>query len=176
MAADLTQQIAPSRSAAMPVVFGGGEPVSGLADMLQQFLEQSLSASPRKVRQAQRLNGRALVRAAEDEEVCVGITFAGDRIEISDVDATPSRDASITADFLTIAHLTSGQENPLLLLVQGKLKASFRLSQILFLLRLLQLMQLETSAARRQRYILIAGGIVAASLAVATYCHLRGLP
>ena len=99
MAADLTQQIAPSRSAAMPGVFGGGEPVSGLADMLQQFLEQSLSASPRKVRQAQRLNGRALVRAAEDEEVCVGITFAGDRIEISDVDATPSRDASITADF-----------------------------------------------------------------------------
>ena len=174
MAADLTQAAGGGVSD-FPVVLAG-DSASGLADMLQQFLEQSLSASPRKLRQARRLSGRALVRSAEDEEVCVGITFAGNRIEIRDVGATPNGDASITADFLTIAHLTSGQENPFRLLVRGKLRASFGLSQILFLLRLLQLMQLETSATRRQRQILIAGGVLAASLAVATYCHLRGLP
>ena len=51
----------------MPVMLAGGEEASGLADMLHQFIEQTLADSPRKVRQARRLAGHAVFRAAEDE-------------------------------------------------------------------------------------------------------------
>src|SRR5512140_1818820 len=102
----------------MPVQLVGGDNVSGLADMLHQFLEQTLAASPRKVRQARRLAGHAVFRAAEDEALCVGITFSGERIELRDGGTPCARDAMITADFLTIAHLTSGQESPFRLLAR----------------------------------------------------------
>lgn len=128
----------------MPVVLTGGEDVSGLADMLHQFIEQTLAASPRKVRQARRLAGHAVFRSAEDETLCVGITFAGERIELRDGGTPDAADAMITADFLTIAHLTSGQESPFRLLAQRKLKVRFSVFQIPFLLRMLRFMQIDT--------------------------------
>src|ERR1035437_7425482 len=132
--------------AAMPVELIGGEDVSGLADMLHQFIEQTLAASPRKVRHARRLAGHAVFRAAEDEALCVGITFAGERIELQDGGTPNAADAMITADFLTIAHLTSGQESPFRLLAQRKLKMRFSARQIPFLLRMLRFMQIERVA------------------------------
>jgi hypothetical protein len=143
----------------MPVVLVGGDEVSGLADMLHQFIEQTLAASPRKVRQARRLAGHAVFRAAEDEALCVGITFAGERIEVRDggapVTAEGTTAATISADFLTIAHLTSGQESPFQLLVQRKLKAHFSVRQVPFLLRMLRFMQIEpaTPSAKWMRWI-----------------------
>ena len=128
----------------MPVVLTGGEAVSGLADMLHQFIEQTLAASPRKVRQAQRLAGHAVFRSAEDEELCVGVTFTGERIELHDGGTPEAADAMITADFLTIAHLTSGQEGPLRLLAQRKLKVRFSVLQVPFLLGMLRFMQIDT--------------------------------
>ena len=109
----------------MPVILTAGEDASGLADMLQQFIEQTLADSPRKVRQARRLAGHAVFRAAEDEALCVGITFAGERIELQDCSTPAAADAMITADFLTIAHLTSGQESPFRLLAQRKMRVRF---------------------------------------------------
>lgn len=128
---------------AMPVVLRGEEPVSGLADMLHQFLEQTIAESPRKERLARRLSGQAVFRSAEDEELCVRITFGGNRIELQDA-ATPCvSDSIVTADFLTIAHLTSGQESPFRLLVQRKLRARFSISQIPFLIGMLRFMRIE---------------------------------
>jgi hypothetical protein len=132
----------------MPVILTGGEDVSGLADMLHQFIEQTLADSPRKVQQARRLAGHAVFRSAEDEELCVRITFAGDRIELRD-GGTPRRgEAMVTADFLTIAHLTSGQESPFRLLAQRKLRVRFPVLQLAFLLRLLRFMQIESAQPR----------------------------
>jgi len=136
----------------MPVVLVGGEAASGLADMLQQFIEQTLADSPRKVRQARRLSGHAVFRSAEDDDICVRIAFTGDRIELHDGGAPAAADASITADFLTIAHLTSGQENPFWLLARRKLKARFSPRQVPFLLGLLRFMQIERPAPVDQRH------------------------
>ena len=134
----------PAPSGVIPVQLVGGEAASGLADMLHQFIEQTLAASPRKVRQAQRLSGHAVFRSAEDEELCVRIAFAGDRIELRDGGTPDAADAMITADFLTIAHLTSGQEGPFRLLARRKLKVRFSVLQVPFLLGMLRFMQIDT--------------------------------
>jgi hypothetical protein len=151
----------------MPVELIGGEDVSGLADMLHQFIEQTLAASPRKVRQARRLAGHAVFRAAEDEALCVGITFAGERIELQDGRTPNAADAMITADFLTIAHLTSGQESPFRLLAQRKLKMRFSARQVPFLLGLLRFMQIESEARRAARLRWLWAGAAATAAAIA---------
>lgn len=136
---------------AVSVVVVDGDDASGLADMLRQFIEQALAESPRKVKQARALSGRAVFRSAEDQGVCVCITFARDQIELRDVEPERTAAPSVTADFLTIAHLAAGQQSPFRLLVQRKLKVRFRLSQIPFLLRVLRFMQIESEARRAVR-------------------------
>ncbi len=172
MGADL--RAAPS--GALPVSLIGSEPVSGLADMLHQFIEQTLADSPRKVRQAQRLAGRAIFRSAEDEQICVRITFAGDRIELLDGGTAAAADALITADFLTIAHLTAGRHSPFRLLAQRKLKVRFGVLQLPFLLGMLRFMQIE-SASRRLAWLRWAGPTVAvAAVAGAFYWYVATRP
>ena len=159
-------------NAAIPVILAGGEAASGLADMLHQFIEQTLADSPRKLRQARRLTGHAVFRAAEDEALCVGITFAGGRIELMDGGTPNAADAMITADFLSIAHLTSGQESPFRLLARRKLKVRFSVPQVPFLLGMLRFMQIESEARRATRLRwLWAGAVVAA--AAGTYWYVR---
>jgi hypothetical protein len=135
----------------IPVVLDGGEEPSGLAEILHQFLEQTLAASPRKVGQARRLSGAAVFRSTEDEDVAVRIRFAGDRIELRDGGSPDPRDPMITADFLTIAHLTSGQGNPFRLLAQRKLRARFSLVDVPFLLGVLRLMRTRPATQREER-------------------------
>lgn len=140
-----------------PVVLRGGETASGLADMLHQYLEQSLVELPGKVHQARRLAGAVHVRVVEDPALCVRIAFAPDGIEIADTtEATPS----ITGDFLTIAHLTAGQESPLALWWSRRLRASFRVAQLLFLVRVLWFMQTPGAERRLRRRALLGGALV----------------
>jgi ubiquinone biosynthesis protein UbiJ len=148
----------------MPVVLTGSEEASGLADMLQQFIEQTLADSPRKVQQARRLAGRAVFRSAEDEELCVGITFAGERIELHDGGTADAADAMITADFLTIAHLTSGQESPFRLLAQRKLKVRFSVLQVPFLLGMLRFMQIDSETTPARWLWPVAAAVVGAAI------------
>ena len=151
-------------SVAMPVVLTGGEEASGLADMLHQFIEQTLAASPRKVQQARRLAGHAVFRSAEDEALCVGITFAGEHIELHDRGTPEAADAMITADFLTIAHLTSGQESPLRLLAQRKLKVRFSVLQVPFLLGMLRFMQIDAGPMPRRWLWPVAAAVVGGAI------------
>ena len=155
----------------MPVVLTGAAPPSGLADMLQQFIEQTLAASPRKVQHARRLSGRAVFRSAEDEDLCVRITFAGDRIELEDGSESDAGDPSVTADFLTIAHLTSGQNTPVRLLAQRKLKVRLSLLQVPFLWGMLRFMQIESDARRRAwaRWAVPAAAVAGAAAAAYWY-------
>lgn len=122
---------------------------SGLADMLHQFLEQSLADSPSKCRQAERLRGRVVFTAAEDESIRVCIVFSGNLIEVFDAKDDSLSAPSITADFLSVAHLTSGQESPLALLRQRKLKLDFSWHQLPFLLGTLSFMKLPAERSRR---------------------------
>ncbi len=158
-------------SGVIPVVLSGSEPASGLAEMLQQFIEQTLT-EPRKERLARRLSGHVVFRPAEDEALCVCIRFAGDHIELRDLAAADSADTSITADFLTIAHLTSGRVNLFRLLVQRKLKVRFSVLRTPFLFRMLRFMQSESESRRaiRTRWALAAAASAAAAAAV--YCYL----
>ena len=129
---------------------GGEEEASGLAHMLHQFFEQTLGDSPEKRRLARKLRGDAIFRAAEDETIGVRIRFHGDCIELSDADEEdPAGTATVTADFLTIAHLTSGQESPYLLLARRKLRAHFRPGEVAFLLRMLSFMRIADGGASR---------------------------
>jgi hypothetical protein len=133
---------------AMAVVLNGHRKPSGLAEMLRQFIEQTLAESPRKVRQARRLSGQAVFRAAEAEDVFVRIRFAGDRIELDDGGVLDPRDTLVTADFLSIAHLTSGQEGPFGLLARRRLRARFSPSQLPFLLGLVRFMRIDGTRRR----------------------------
>ncbi len=169
--AKITKEAAAST---IPVVLHGGEQASGLADMLRQFLEQTIAESPRKARLARRLSGAAVFRSAEDEALCVRITFDGNRIALEDAAIPRPSDSVVTADFLTIAHLTSGQETPLRLFVQRKLRAQFSVSQIPFLVGMLRFMRIE-----RQRHaaswVRWAGPIAVTALAaVSLYWYAMG--
>lgn len=139
---------AAATAAALPVVLVGSGAPSGLAEMLQQFLEQTLADSPRKLRQARRLAGELSFRAAEDEQVCVRIRFAGDRIELRDGGTAQAAGPRITADFLCIAHLTTGREGPFRLLARRKLAVRFSPLQLPFLLAALRLMRIEPEGRR----------------------------
>jgi hypothetical protein len=165
VATDLTAPAGAPRGTDLPVIGGGGD-ASGLADMLQQFIEQTLADSPRKLQRARALRGRALFCSAEDESVRVCIDFAGDHIEVRDVLDEPTHVPTVTADFLTVAHLTSGQESPFALLARRKLTARCSAGQALFLLRMLRFLQLE-SAARRTEWL---QRICWAALALAAAC------
>jgi hypothetical protein len=161
------EQAAPD---AIPVVLEDGEEASGLAHMLHQFIEQTLDESPSKLQRARALSGQAVFCAAEDEEISVRIVFGGDRIELHDgAGAVPPGVASVTADFLTIAHLTSGQESPFALLVGRKLRARFRLRQLPFLLRMLEFMKSadpDRAAVVRRRLLWLAAGVAIGAAAL----------
>lgn len=136
--------------------------------MLHQFIEQTLAESPRKLRQARRLRGHAVFRAAEDRDLCVGITFTGERIELHDRRPPAATDPMVTADFLTIAHLTSGQESPFALLARRKLQMQFSARQVPFLLRMLRFMQIQ-EAASRARWVWPVAAATAAGAVVYWY-------
>jgi len=153
---------------AIPVILEDGEEASGLAHMLHQLIEQTLEEGPSKRRRARSLSGQAVFCAAEDEEISVRIVFGGDRIELHDgAGAVPPGVASVTADFLTIAHLTSGRESPFALLARRKLRARFRLRELPFLLQMLEFMKSEdpdgAAAGRRRLWWLAAGVAIGAA-------------
>jgi len=146
---DLTVGASEAIDAAYPVTLLDGEQASGLADMLHQFLSQNLEEWPKKVRQARRLDGTLMFRSAEDTDICVRITFFGDKIEIEDDEGEVRGEPSITSDFLSTAHLTTGEESPFGLLLKRKIRVRFRFRHIWFLLRVLRFMQIPAEAGRR---------------------------
>ncbi|MBI4957369.1 MAG: hypothetical protein HY908_35495 [Myxococcales bacterium] len=162
MAADLTR-------ASCAVVLRDEATASGLADMLHQFLAQTVASSPGKARLACRLRGALLFRAAEDELLTVSIAFSGAGIEVGDAPGPDPSLPMLTADFLTTAHLTTGEERPLGLLVRRRMRVRFRLGQALFLWRVLGLLRIapEGAPARaRWRWALAVGLLALAALAV----------
>jgi hypothetical protein len=171
----LTAAFSRGRSGSRPcriAVKSSSKSASGLADMLHQFIEQTLSDSATKQRLARRLAGETVFRAAEDPDVAVRIVFAGDCIQLRDETAGEVRDAPwVTADFLSIAHLTSGKESPFSLLVRRKLRARLAPADLPFLLGMLRFMRIrpEGRGPARLRGVLVATGAAASVAALIWY-------
>lgn len=113
---------------------------SGLASIVQQFLEQQLADSTRRRVRASRLRGR-LGLTATDYDASVTVDFRGDEIAISDGRAGPL-DATIAGTYQSLTRLLQGRSNPLIEHLRGHLKVSSRLGNLFFPFRVHRLMKL----------------------------------
>jgi SCP-2 sterol transfer family len=145
---------------------------SGLANIVQQFLEQNLEESEQRRRRARRLRGRIAMTAA-DHEITVTLDFRGDEIVIWDGAQEPLQ-ASIAGPYSALVKLLQGEGNPLLEHLRGQLRVRSGLRHPFFPLRVHGLMKLSPQARGREkpRGYLLAAGLVAA-MAAAVFLLLR---
>ena len=145
---------------------------SGLANIVQQFLEQSLDESESRRRRARRLRGRVAMTAA-DHEMTVTLDFRGEEIVVWDGEQEPLQ-ASIAGPHRALVGLLQGEGNPLLEHLKGRLRVRSSLRKPFFPLQVHSLMKLspEERDQRRTRSYLLAGGVVAV-MAVAVFLLLR---
>jgi hypothetical protein len=115
---------------------------SGLARIVQQYLEQDLAEFEKKRRRAVRLRGRVAMTAS-DHETSVTLDFRGDEILIFDGERAPL-DASIAGPQRALVRLLQGETHPLLEHLRGRLRVRSRPRRLFFPLRLHRLMKLET--------------------------------
>ena len=113
---------------------------SGLASIVQQFLEQQLADSTHRRRRASRLRGR-LGLTATDYDTSVTVDFRGDEIEISDGSIGPL-DATIAGPYQSLTKLLQGRSNPLIEHLRGRLKVTSRMRDPFFPFRVHRLMKL----------------------------------
>jgi hypothetical protein len=145
---------------------------SGLANIVQQFVEQSLDESESRRKRAHKLRGRVAMTAA-DHEVTVTLDFRGDEIVIFDGAQEPLQ-ASIAGPHRSLVGLLQGEGNPLVEHLRGRLRVRSSLRKPFFPLQVHNLMKLspEERGPRRARSYLLAGGVVVVT-AVALFLLLR---
>jgi hypothetical protein len=145
---------------------------SGLANIVQQFLEQSLDESESRRRRARRLRGRVAMTAA-DHEVTVTLDFRGEEIVIFDGAQEPL-EASIAGPHRALVGLLQGEGNPLMEHLRGRLRVRSSLRKPFFPLQVHNLVKLspEGRGSRRTGSYLLAGGVVAV-MAAALFFFLR---
>jgi hypothetical protein len=157
---------------AVPVRLAGGAD-SGLASIVQQYLEQDLAEFADKRRLAGRLRGRLAMTAA-DYETTVTVEFRGGEIVIWDGEHPPL-DASIVGPYRGLTRLLQGQANPLVEHLRGRLRVRSTLRRPFFPLHVHNLMKLPPEeGARRPAWALAAAGALAVGGAVALALWLNG--
>jgi hypothetical protein len=140
---------------------------SGLANIVHQFLEQDLAEFEHKRRRAARLRGRVAL-CASDHETAVTLEFKGDEILVWDGERPPL-DASIAGPHQALVGLLQGQGNPLLEHWRGRLRVRSSLRKPFFPLQVHDLMKLppeERGRRKARSYVLVAGGVAVAAVAV----------
>jgi len=142
---------------------------SGLASIVQQYLEQDLAEFADKRRLARRLRGR-LAMTAKDYDTTVTVEFRGDEIAIWDGERPPL-DASIVGPYRGLTRLLQGRANPLVEHLRGRLHVRSSLRRPFFPLHVHNLMKLPPEeGARRPAWawvMAVAGGAVAVGGAIA---------
>lgn len=141
---------------------------SGLASIVQQYLEQDLAEFEEKRRRAARLRGR-LALSAIDHETTVTLEFRGEEITIWDGERLPL-DASIQGPYRALLGLLRGEANPLLEHLRGRLRVRSSLGKPFFPLRVHSLMKLPPEEGGRRLpwgYVLAAALALGAGAAVA---------
>jgi putative sterol carrier protein len=119
---------------------------SGLASIVQQFLEQQLGDSAQRRRRASRIHGR-LGLIATDYCAAVTVEFAGHQIAVRDGTREPL-DASIAGTYRALAKLLQGEANPLIEHLRGRLKVSSKMRGLCLPLRVHRLMKLTAADGR----------------------------
>ncbi len=114
---------------------------SGLASIMQQYIEQQLAESEHRRARAARIRGR-LALTATDYGVAVTVDFAPGQIGIHDGALEPL-DASIAGPYAALSELIQGRTNPLIEHLRGRLKVSSSWRNLLLPLRLHKLMRLS---------------------------------
>jgi len=133
---------------------------SGLANIVQQYLEQNLEESDRRRRRALGLRGRVAMTAA-DHEITVTLDFRGSEIVIWDGECGPLQ-ASIAGPHRALVGLLQGEGNPLLEHLRGRLRVRSSLRKPFFPLQVHGLMKLPPEARGRRwplGYVLVAGAV-----------------
>jgi hypothetical protein len=145
---------------------------SGLANIVQQFLEQNLDDSEQRRRRARRLRGRVAMTAA-DHDITVTLDFRGGEIVVWDGEHGPLQ-ASIAGSYQALLGLLQGEANPLLEHLRGRLRVRSSLRTPFFPLQVHNLMKLPPQARgqRRARSYVLAAGVVVV-LAVVAFLILR---
>jgi SCP-2 sterol transfer family len=118
---------------------------SGLASIVQQYLEQQLAESGARRSRAARIRGR-LALTATDYKIGVTLEFAGEGIAIWDGAREPL-DASIAGPYAALTELIQGRSNPLIEHLRGRLKVNSKLRNLFLPIRLHRLMRLEPERA-----------------------------
>jgi putative sterol carrier protein len=114
---------------------------SGLASIVQQFLEQQLAESASRRRRAARLRGR-LGLTATDYRTSVTVEFAGNEISVRD-GVADRLDASIAGPYRSLTELLQGRTNPLIEHLRGRLKVTARFRNLFLPFRVHRLVRLE---------------------------------
>jgi hypothetical protein len=127
----------------------GEETKSGLAHIVQQYLEQDLAEFPKKRRRAARLRGRVAMTAS-DHEATVTLDFKGDEVLILDGMCEPV-DASIAGPHEALVRLLQGETHPLVEHLRGRLRVRSRLRKLFLPLTLHRLMKLTTEESHARR-------------------------
>ncbi len=120
---------------------------SGLASIVQQYLEQDLAEFEKKRRQAARLRGRMAMTAA-DHDTTVTVEFKGDEIAVWDGEHPPL-DASIVGPYRALVGLLQGESHPLLEHLRGRLRVRSSLRRPFFPFRVHSLMKLPPEEGER---------------------------
>jgi predicted lipid carrier protein YhbT len=113
---------------------------SGLARIVQQYLEQDLAEFESKRRRARRLRGRVAMTAS-DHETTVTLDLRGTEIVIFDGEPGPV-DASITGPHQALVRLIQGRTHPMVEHIRGRLRVRSRMRRLFLPLRLHGLMKL----------------------------------
>ncbi len=146
---------------AIPVRLADGAD-SGLASIVQQYLEQDLAEFADKRRLARRLRGR-LAMTAQDYGTSVTVDFRGDEIAICDGERPPL-DATIVGPYRGLTRLLQGRANPLLEHLLGRLHVRSSLRRPFFPLHVHNLMKLPPEEGARPAALTWASALAAAGL------------
>ena len=138
---------------------------SGLAQIMEQFLQQNLAESEKKRRMALRLRGR-IAMTDVDHDCTVTLVFAEGGVAILDGPQHPL-DATITGPYETLLRLLQGRANPLLEHVRGRLKVRSRVRRLFLPLHVHSLMKLEDEADKETPAWLKGTGVAGALIIAA---------
>ncbi len=156
-----------AESPSVPVRLADGAD-SGLASIVQQYMEQDLEEFSDKRRLARRLRGRLAMTAA-DYDTTVTVEFRGGEIAIWDGERPPL-DASIVGPYQGLTRLLQGRANPLLEHLRGRLRVRSSLRRPFFPLHVHSLMKLPPEEGTHRpvaAWALAAAGTLAVGGAVA---------
>ena len=97
-----------------------GEELNGLGVMLKEIMDANLK-DPRKYKSVEKVKGSMVIRESTSN-VAVTLRLQQGRLELQN-DAIAKPTAYMEAGFENLAHISSGQLNPIVAILTGKLKS-----------------------------------------------------